>query len=35
MVGNVVYVHGAVVSSVTVFDSPAILLNNTPYLKQD
>ena len=30
MVGNVVSVHGAVVSSVTDFDSPAILLNDTP-----
>ena len=35
MVGNVVSVHGAVVSSVTDFDSPAILLNDTPYLKKD
>ena len=34
MVGNVVSVHGAVISSVTDFDSPAILLNDTPYLKK-
>ena len=33
MVGNVVSVHGAVIPSVTDFDSQAILLNATPYLK--
>ena len=33
MVGNVVFVHGAAISLVTDFDSPAILLNDTLYLK--
>ena len=33
MVGNVISVHGAVTSLVTDFDSPEILLNDTPYLK--
>ena len=33
MVGNIVSVHGAVTSSVTDFDSTAMTLNVTPYLK--
>ena len=35
MVGNVVSAQGAVISSLTAFDSPAIFLNDTPYLKKD
>ena len=35
MVDNVVSIYGAVIPSVTDFDSPAILLNDTPYLKKD
>ena len=34
MISNVVSVHGTVILSVTDFDSPAILLNDTPYLNK-
>ena len=34
IVGNVPSVHGVVISSVTDFDSPDIVLNDTPYLKE-
>lgn len=33
MVGKVVSDHGAVISSVTDLDSPAMVLKDTPYLK--
>ena len=33
MVGKVVSFHGAVISSVTEFDSPEIVLKEIPYLR--
>ena len=35
MVGKVVSFHGAVISSVTEFDSPEIVLKEIPYLKME
>ena len=34
IVGKVVSVYGSVISAVTDFDFPGILLNDTPYLKE-
>ena len=35
MVGKVVSFHGAVISSVTEFDSPEIFLKEIPYLRME